>query len=244
VLIEKPACATSAQARTPAEAAAAAGVMAIAAARCPLRCDVQWLLQRVAAIGRLERIELAWRRLQGALAKPWQFADTAGGWTSVFPDLGFHLVDLAGAMRGYPDPSMNLLTAEWIKADRVETAGWHGEVMSVACEVQVAARLCLLQDGVELFFDVVWPGEVDGDHTAVRAWGSEGALVYSGLFGCSTDHNLSGSTTQRLDRFGTVVETAAFPVRAGGHIAAFGRVLAGFREVFSSSDSRAAPAAD
>ncbi|MDP5278685.1 Gfo/Idh/MocA family oxidoreductase [Sphingomonas sp. DG1-23] len=236
VLIEKPACIQVAQAMILAEAAGQAGVGVMAADPTCRRRDIAWLLRHAGEIGVIDRIELAWHRRSGAPAKNWHHAD-AGGWTGVFPDLGVHLVDIAGALLGYPQDFVELVSAKWERSAVVSTAGWHGVSKSIPSEVPSAAQLEFVQAGVTVRIAVSWQSLEPGDRTTIRAFGSNGQIEFDGLIGCSNDHALNHAHTRHLDRSGNFVRAARFPVCPDEHVMAFAKLLGAFEQVTIGADS-------
>jgi predicted dehydrogenase len=236
VLIEKPACISVAQTAILADAAAQAkvGIMAANASCC--RRDVAWVLQQAKAIGIINRIELVWHRRFGAPAKDWHHVATAG-WTGVFPDLGVHLVDIAGAILGYPQEPVGVTSARWDHDSLVATAGWHGASRTVASEVPAAAELAFAIADVTVTIAVAWQTSVDGDHTTIKIFGDKGQVAFDGLLGCSNDHVLNQIRTCHWDQDGRLTQAAEFPVGPSQHIEAFGEMLRAFEVVIADSDS-------
>jgi oxidoreductase len=229
VLVEKPVCVSRADWSCAAVKAERKELVIKTAAACRLRADVRWLLTRVDRVGGLRRIRLLWRRRNGAPGRLWHLT-AAGGWTGVLPDLGYHLIDIAGAALGYPRVEPVIVLAESRTADGSAAAGWYGGSAGLRCEVPHDVRLEARVGACAIVIDVSWSGEQDGDRTEVDMMGENGSLRLTGLFGCSTDPAVDAVACRHFSRGGALVESTSFPIGPDLHIAAFAEVLREFRD--------------
>ena len=225
-LVEKPVCIAVDQAEALCRASRATGILLKSGAVCRHRADTLWLLQRVPRLGAVRRIRLVWRRARGIPAKAWHLLPS-GGWTGVLPDLGYHMIDLAGAILGFPEGECRVEQARAATAQGA-AADWYGGDDALRCAVPSEVVLAARVGGTRVDLDVAWSGDGSGDRTGIVVEGESGTLSLEGLFGFSGAALRSCCSCRLADLDGRVVEEARFPIGPDLQIEAFGRLLEEF----------------
>lgn len=195
---------------------------------CRYRSDVGAWLAACRRLGSLARIEVEWLRHRGVPSAGAWHLDPRPGWTGVFADLGYHLIDLVGAALDFPRVELRDLSAVATSSGRSESAAWYGESASrchaVADRFSMRARF--EETAVELA--VSWVDETPGDLTRLSAFGENGSAVLEGLFGFSTQRRLPHQRVTRFDAAGTACDIRDFEPGPGLHQRAFGALLDAF----------------
>ncbi|WP_102961378.1 Gfo/Idh/MocA family protein [Mangrovicella endophytica] len=203
-LVEKPVLRDEADLAALAAAAFVGGSHLVAATACRHRADVRFWLDQCRQIAPLRRIDLLWHRHDGIPARAWQ-RRSDDGWTGVVPDLGTHLLDIAGAALDWPEGSIRRTalraevdTAESAAALAVGAARWHGAETAVPMLATPSrCALGLTVSGIEVTISVRWRDETAGDLVRLSAVGDNGSAVLEGLFGFSDARRVPWQRVER-----------------------------------------------
>jgi len=226
-LIEKPACVNSWEANQILQKAELNGVLAQVSTCCSLRTDVKWVLSRLDYIKPLRRISLTWRRRNGIPTKPWHIEEN-NKWSGVLPDIGFHLIDIAGAALKYETESLVVGQAISKREKVLSAASFYQKNCDLFCHASYDVEAYMSIAGVEVELSLAWAGEKFGDRTDIVIEGAGGFLRLSGLFGYSIDtvrKQVICEFKKKGDKY-PIVE--CFPIGPSQHQQAFHSVLADF----------------
>lgn len=238
-LIEKPVAIRREDARLLLAAAARGGAICKPAAVCQFRRDAMAWQAMAREIGTLRALELRWCRADGVpAAKPWQLRRD-GGWTGVLADLGYHLIDLAGAVLDYPAQPLAVARIERRSKGRAAGPEWLGERNDAAYEVddwiEIEGRL----GEVAIHLSAAWRDETrTGDITQLVAHGTQGSARLDGLFGFSTERAMPGQSCRLSDAAGRLLREESFTPGPALHAEAFGTMLDDFATCLRQRDRR------
>ncbi|HWA88581.1 MAG TPA: Gfo/Idh/MocA family oxidoreductase [Rhizomicrobium sp.] len=238
-LIEKPVAVEREDARRLTAAALRGGAICKPAAVCQFRRDVVAWRSMIVKIGTLETLDLRWCRADGVpTTRDWQLRRDRG-WTGVLADLGYHLVDLAGAVLDYPGDAFVLRKAERRSKGRATGPKWLGPRCDARYDVDdwidVEGRI----GDVAIRVNAAWCEDGrTGDVTELVARGSQGTARLDGLFGFSTQRAVEGQVCRLTDSAGRVLREQSFAPGPGLHEEAFGAMLEDFASCLRSRDGR------
>ncbi|MGP9811486.1 Gfo/Idh/MocA family protein [Rhodopseudomonas sp. NSM] len=187
-LVEKPVVRGPADA-TRLHAAAQSGAVLVSGVACRFRDDTRLWLDQVALLGPLTELDLVWRREHGVPSAPWHLR-RADGWTGVFADLGYHLLDIAGAALHWRADRIDVAKVQRSSQRRGTGASWYveGSVIRIAAldyDTDDRFSAALVLDGCRVGLRVAWIDSARGDLVRLVARSGRGEAVLSGLFGFS-----------------------------------------------------------
>ncbi|ABD06772.1 Oxidoreductase-like [Rhodopseudomonas palustris HaA2] len=187
-LVEKPVVRDTADAAL-LQAAAQSGAALVSGVACRFRDDTRLWLDQVALLGPLTELDLVWSREHGVPSAPWHLR-RADGWTGVFADLGYHLLDLAGAALRWRAERIDVAMVQRASQRRGAGASWYVEgskvrAGSLAYDTDDRFGATLAVDGCRIGLRVAWIDSARGDLVRLEARGARGEAVLSGLFGFS-----------------------------------------------------------
>lgn len=227
-LIEKPVAVRANHAARLRAAVRAGEAFVAPAVVCRYRDDVAAFLAFVQDVAPVRRMDLTWCRRAGIPAARWHLQEASDGWCGVLADLGYHLIDIAGAVLDFSRDAVRVREARF--EDRptmaeIVGAGDRGPQFS-GTPVRAWARLDI--GSVEMALSVGWAGNRPGDITRIVVHGENGIVVLEGLFGYSEDRAVPHQSCQCFDNAGSLVRVAEFPPGPALHKAAFGRMIDDF----------------
>jgi oxidoreductase len=230
-LIEKPAVRgiRDAERLTAARRAGAALASGVASR---FRADTRLWLAHVEELGPVDELDLLWTRQHGVPAAPWHLRDS-DGWTGVFADLGYHLLDIAGAALRWPDDAVEVLQVERSSQGRAEAAEWYGGAQTVAYDIDDRFAFMVSIAGCRLSIRVNWIDETPGDLVRLRARGPGGEALLEGLFGFSRNRRCADQRVV-LGRDGQPPRETRFAPGAALQVAGFEALLRSFRDAITA----------
>ncbi|MFN3656723.1 MAG: Gfo/Idh/MocA family protein [Pseudolabrys sp.] len=236
-LVEKPAVRDTADvARLLAARKPGATLMSAVASR--YRRDTQAWLAAVSALGPLAALDLTWTREQGVPATPWHLRRD-GGWTGVFADLGYHLLDLAGAALHWPGADIDVLSVRSASQKQAVAAGWYRQTQAVAYDTDDRFEAAAAIGGCTLRIRVNWVDDEPGDLVRLAARAARGEAVLEGLFGFS-DNRRTAEQRVLLRGDGAIRETH-FPAGPQLQLEAFENLLRDFHAAVRAGSAAIPP---
>ncbi|KIZ38836.1 MULTISPECIES: Gfo/Idh/MocA family oxidoreductase [Rhodopseudomonas] len=196
---------------------------------CRFRDDTQLWLDHVGQIGALRELDLLWSREHGVPAANWHLKRDHG-WTGVFADLGYHLLDIAGAALHWRLAPLELLEASRTSRRSGGGAGWYkrqGEAELVQYDTDDHFDATLRLGDCRIRLRVSWIDDQPGDLVRLAARGPSGEAVLSGLFGFS-DNRRDPDQQVMLRRDGEPFRRADFAPGPGLQLTAFEHLLGHF----------------
>lgn len=190
-LIEKPVCLRSSEVAELASAARSGGAAAFSSAVARYRGDVRILRELVekGEIGALRHVEVSWVRSRGVPG--------SGGWLThrehagggVLADLGWHVIDVALDLLGYPavQAALSIGSSDHLH-DAEFSNGWREDRCKSELSRDVedtATGFCVLEGGLGLSLRLGWASHEPRDETTLTVHGSEGRARLRTTFGFS-----------------------------------------------------------
>ncbi|WP_434694726.1 Gfo/Idh/MocA family oxidoreductase [Pseudomonas sp. Z1-14] len=192
VILEKPACLSANDAHALIEHSRQAGVEVLVTAAASHRSDVGAMLEAVARgdVGNLHCIDVSWRRRNGVPRPGSWFTRADQALAGSGADLGWHLLEVALQVLGYPlvDAALcNHVPAAPDEASREAT--WREDEdgnSTSAIDVESQSYSCLQTRGGALIrLSTAWASHQRQDETVITLYGSAGQLCLRTTFGFS-----------------------------------------------------------
>jgi len=183
-------------------ASARAGVRLVSGVACRFRDDTRLWLDHVGQIGPLAELDLLWSREHGVPSASWHLRRDHG-WTGVFADLGYHLLDIAGAALRWRLAPLRVLEACHSSRHSGGAAAWYtpgGQADMIQYDSDDRFRAIVRLGDCRIRLRVSWRDDAPGDLVRLAARGARGEAVLSGLFGFSDNRREPGQqVVLRLD---------------------------------------------
>lgn len=192
VILEKPACLSASDADALIEHSRQAGVEVLVTAAASHRSDVGAMLEAVARgdVGTLHCIDVSWRRRNGVPRPGSWFTRADQALAGSGADLGWHLLEVALQILGYPLVDAALCNHVPAAADEASReATWRADEdgnSSGAIDVESQSYSCLQTRGGALIrLSTAWASHQQRDETLITLYGSAGQLRLHTTFGFS-----------------------------------------------------------
>ncbi|MBR0865893.1 Gfo/Idh/MocA family oxidoreductase [Bradyrhizobium diazoefficiens] len=172
-------------------AAVAPGATLVSGVACRYRCDTRLWLDHVKQIQPVTELEMIWTRQHGIPSAKWHLRRDQD-WTGVLADLGYHLLDIAGAALHWRHDELEVLAAAATSQMHGTAAAWYGESHLISYETDDRFVATVRLGDCRLQLQVSWIDEQPGDLVRLRARSPHGEALLEGLFGFSDNRRHAG----------------------------------------------------
>ena len=172
-------------------AAVAPGATLVSGVACRYRRDTRLWLDHVRQIQPIAELEMMWSRQHGIPSAKWHLRRDQD-WTGVLADLGYHLLDIAGAALHWRHDEFKVLTAVSSSQMHGDAAAWYGESQPISYETDDRFVATAMLGNCRLQLQVSWIDEQPGDLVRLRACSPRGEALLEGLFGFSDNRRQAG----------------------------------------------------
>ncbi|WP_207167576.1 Gfo/Idh/MocA family protein [Pseudomonas protegens] len=212
VILEKPACLSSADAEQLIRCSRETGAELLVSAAAAHRSDVRAMAAARGALGTLHCIDVSWRRRRGVPRPGSWFTQASQALAGSGADLGWHLLEVALHALDYPLIDAALCNHVPATADEAQQqATWRGDQgPGGTIEVESQSFSCLQARGGTLVrMSTAWASHQEHDETRITLYGSAGELCLRTTFGFSQNRIQQPSLTLTVDGTQTSLAFAA-----------------------------------